>query len=266
MKIKTTTRVFRFIDVSFYESSASPSFVFESAISGLEEYEEEDDFDFDKYCNDFIPYIQNWANTVAENMKEYGLNGIKVESIGHPREYNFYSDWANIEIDIDDNWDNMALSKIKELIKDKKCIEYFNNNFKTVSGYIFFGPESWNDFEEELKSPENKMEILLGMYFTLAFIKEIGNYASHQWNEVIVEEAMWNLSYNDYATIKILIPEGSEYLFKDVHTAEADEIYHKVLDKYGWAWKEKKYQSETELCAMLKWAKEKGMSIEDLKG
>lgn len=39
---------------------------------------------------------------------------------------------------------------------------------------------------------------------------------------------------------------------------------HHVLDKYGWAWRDPKYKSETELCAMLKWAKEKGLTIEEL--
>lgn len=60
------------------------------------------------------------------------------------------------------------------------------------------------------------------------------------------------------------IPEGSEHLFKDIYTAKADELYHHVLDKFGWAWRDPKYKSETELCAMLKWAKEKGLTIEEL--
>ena len=72
------------------------------------------------------------------------------------------------------------------------------------------------------------------------------------------------LQYHTFATTEMLIPEGSEYLFSDVHTAEADELYHHVLDKYGWAWRDPKYKSETELCAMLKWAKEKGLTIEEL--
>lgn len=67
-----------------------------------------------------------------------------------------------------------------------------------------------------------------------------------------------------FATTEMLIPEGSEHLFKDIYTAKADELYHHVLDKYGWAWRDPKYKSETELCAMLKWAKEKGLTIEEL--
>lgn len=57
---------------------------------------------------------------------------------------------------------------------------------------------------------------------------------------------------------------GIEHLFKDIYTAKADELYHHVLDKFGWAWRDPKYKSETELCAMLKWAKEKGLTIEEL--
>lgn len=51
---------------------------------------------------------------------------------------------------------------------------------------------------------------------------------------------------------------------QNIYTAKADELYHHVLDKFGWAWRDPKYKSETELCAMLKWAKEKGLTIEEL--
>lgn len=101
------------------------------------------------------------------------------------------------------------------------------------------------------------------LYLTLAFVKEFGFKAGEAWSE-ITEYAYGCLSYSDFATTETLIPEGSEYLFNDVHTAEADELYHHVLDKYGWAWRDPKYKSETELCAMLKWAKEKGLTIEEL--
>lgn len=105
--------------------------------------------------------------------------------------------------------------------------------------------------------------VLLNMYLTLAFVKEFGFKAGEAWSE-ITEYAYECLLYSDFATTEMLIPEGSEYLFNDVHTAEADELYHHVLDKYGWAWRDPKYKSETELCAMLKWAKEKGLTIEEL--
>lgn len=105
--------------------------------------------------------------------------------------------------------------------------------------------------------------ILLNMYLTLAFVKEFGFKAGEAWSE-ITEYAYGCLSYSDFATTEMLIPEGSEHLFKDIYTAKADELYHHVLDKFGWAWRDPKYKSETELCSMLKWAKEKGLTIEEL--
>lgn len=124
MILKTTTNEFCFINVSFYETIADPRYFFEQDYEEMPEYEEELDFDFDSYCNKFIPFVQEWANKVGERIYEY--------------------------------------------------------------------------------------------------------------------------------------------LFKDIYTAKADELYHHVLDKFGWAWRDPKYKSETELCAMLKWVKEKGLTIEEL--
>lgn len=104
---------------------------------------------------------------------------------------------------------------------------------------------------------------ILLKYLTLAFVKEFGFKAGEAWSE-ITEYAYGCLSYSDFATTEMLIAEGSEHLFKDIYTAKADELYHHVLDKFGWAWRDPKYKSETELCAMLKWVKEKGLTIEEL--
>lgn len=109
-------------------------------------------------------------------------------------------------------------------------------------------------------SPETK-EVRLNIVKDI--IKEFGFKAGEAWSE-ITEYAYGCLSYSDFATTEMLIPEGSEHLFKDIYTAKADELYHHVLDKFGWAWRDPKYKSETELCAMLKWAKEKGLTIEEL--
>lgn len=72
------------------------------------------------------------------------------------------------------------------------------------------------------------------MILTLAFVKEFGFKAGEAWSE-ITEYAYGCLSYSDFATTEMLIPEGSEHLFKDIYTAKADELYHHVLDKFGWA-------------------------------
>lgn len=123
--------------------------------------------------------------------------------------------------------------------------------------------KSHKEIIERKSDSEYDVTILLNMYLTLAFVKEFGFKAGEAWSE-ITEYAYGCLSYSDFATTEMLIPEGSEHLFKDIYTAKADELYHHVLDKFGWAWRDPKYKSETELCAMLKWAKEKGLTIEEL--
>lgn len=243
MILKTTTNEFCFINVSFYETIADPRYFFEQDYEEMPEYEEESDFDFDSYCNKFIPFVQEWANKVGERLYEYGVNNIKVISVGHPKEYNYGTDWMDVRVEFCDEWRQKMLSNIGKIVNDDKCKKYAETNYRSDSGY--------------------DVTILLNMYLTLAFVKEFGFKAGEAWSE-ITEYAYGCLSYSDFATTEMLIPEGSEHLFKDIYTAKADELYHHVLDKFGWAWRDPKYKSETELCAMLKWAKEKGLTIEEL--
>lgn len=266
MIIQTTTNIFRFISICFYESFTDPRYFFERDYDEMPEYIEELDFDVAKYKDSFIPAIQQWSNEVAKGLKEYGVKSIKVKGVRSPREYNFYTEWADIDVEVDDNWDKIAVKKLKSLSEDHDCNRYFGNNFHSSSGYSFFRPESWEEFKHDLESnnPSCEMHILFGMYSTLAFVREFGNIAEEKWTD-ITEGLKESIEYEDFAKIELLIPEGSEYLFKDSYTSEADELYHKVFNKYGWAWRHPKYKSKTELCAMLKWTKEKGMSIEELK-
>lgn len=267
MILKTTTNEFCFINVSFYETIADPRYFFEQDYEEMPEYEEELDFDFDSYCNKFIPFVQEWANEVSERLYGYGVNSIKVTSVGYPKEYNYGTDWMNVEVEFCDEWRQKMLSNIGKIVNDDKCKKYAETNYRSVSGYIFLGPEDLKEFEKEIIERKSDsgydVTILLNMYLTLAFVKEFGFKAGEAWSE-ITEYAYGCLSYSDFATTEMLIPEGSEHLFKDIYTAKADELYHHVLDKFGWAWRDPKYKSETELCAMLKWAKEKGLTIEEL--
>lgn len=265
MILKTTTNEFCFINVSFYETIADPRYFFEQDYEKMPEYEEE--LDFDSYCNKFIPFVQEWANKVGERLYEYGVNNIKVISVGHPKDHNYGTDWMDVRVEFCDEWRQKMLSNIGKIVNDDKCKKYAEANYRSVSGYIFLGPEDLNEFEKEIIERKSDsgydVTILLNMYLTLAFVKEFGFKAGEAWSE-ITEYAYGCLSYSDFATTEMLIPEGSEHLFKDIYTAKADELYHHVLDKFGWAWRDPKYKSETELCAMLKWAKEKGLTIEEL--
>ena len=121
MILKTTTNEFCFINVSFYETIADPRYFFEQDYEEMPEYEEELDFDFDSYCNKFIPFVQEWANKVGERIYEYGVNNIKVISVGHPKEYNYGTDWMDVRIEFCDEWRKKMLSNIGKIVNDDKC-------------------------------------------------------------------------------------------------------------------------------------------------
>lgn len=75
MILKTTTNEFCFINVSFYETVADPRHFFGQDYEEMPEYEEESDFDFDSYCNKFIPFVQEWANKeIIERKSDSGYD------------------------------------------------------------------------------------------------------------------------------------------------------------------------------------------------
>lgn len=150
MILKTTTNEFCFINVSFYETIADPRYFFEQDYEEMPEYEEESDFDFDSYCNKFIPFVQEWANEVGERIYEYGVNNIKVISVGHPKEYNYGTDWMDVRIEFCDEWRKKMLSNIGKIVNDDKCKKYAEANYRSVSGYIFLGPEDLKEFEKKI--------------------------------------------------------------------------------------------------------------------
>lgn len=178
MILKTTTNEFCFINVSFYETIADPRHFFSQEYDEMPEYEEESDFDFDSYYNKFIPFVQEWANKVGERLYEYGVNNIKVISVGYPKEYNYGTDWMNVRVEFCDEWRQKMLSNIGKIVNDDKCKKYAEANYRSVSGYIFLGPEDLNEFEKEIIERKSDsgydVTILLNMYLTLAFVKEFG--------------------------------------------------------------------------------------------
>lgn len=267
MILKTTTNEFCFINASFYETMADPRHFLEQDYEEMPEYEEESDFDLDSYCNKLIPFVQEWANEASGRLCGYGVNSIKAASVGYPKEYDHGTDWMNAEAEFCDEWRQKMLSGISKIVNDDKCKKHAETNCRSVSGCIFLGPEDLREFEKEITERKSDsgydVTILSNMYLTLAFVKEFGFKAGEAWSEM-TEYACGCLPYSDFATTETLMPEGSEHLFNDAHAAEADESYHHVLDEFGWAWRDPKYKSETESCAMLKRAKEKGLTIEGL--
>ena len=76
-----------------------------------------------------------------------------------------------------DEWRQKMLSNIGKIINDDKCKKYAEANYRSVSGYIFLGPEDLKEFEKKIIERKSDsgydVTILLNMYLTLAFVKEL---------------------------------------------------------------------------------------------
>lgn len=129
MILKTTTNEFCFINVSFYETVADPRHFFSQEYDEMPEYEEESNFDFDSYCNAFIPYVQKWADEVKERLLVYGVKDIKVISVGHPREYNYDTDWMEVEVE---SQQQKCLYRKVRSIYSMTCIQQKPTNYITM--------------------------------------------------------------------------------------------------------------------------------------
>lgn len=202
--IKTATTLFMFTAVDFYWGLGSPdtllSFMFD------EDYRDEmseedkklidwDNFDMDKYKKEFLPYIQSLADDVAKELD--GVEKIKVLDIKSPREYNFQTDWCDVDVYMEDGWQEKILGHTDEIFADKDCVEFFDENFKTRSGFISFLPEDMKEYPELIRNYNGsiKDDKVVAVWLSLMYVHKNGRIAWENW-ENIIEDVEGN---NDFA-------------------------------------------------------------------
>ena len=265
MKTELDTSLFPFMDICFYDTIASPMNMFERDYEEMEEYEEEEDFDFEKYKKDYIPYIQDYVNDDVLPVLENVVSDIKIKSIWSPREYNFRIDQAVFDIEVDDDWRKKAIADIPELKSLADVRTIFESRYHSRSGFVFFGPETWEDFKEALETPDMyDDDIILGMYLTFKLVAAEGLGFIQDGFDEICDTFGGNHNYDEYATVVNIIDEAFIPYFKEIREAARDELYWNVRDKYGHAWREDT-SGNSEFMKMCKWTKEKGLSLEELK-
>lgn len=177
MKYNLNTHQFGFINIYFYESIADPRYIFDWE----EENESEetcdalwDKFNFDWYRAGWIPYIQEVADQVVNEMEDTGLKSMKVIKVDSPYEYNFYSVWVDVEVEVESDWKERALNRAKIYWKDKDCMELVES-LKTRDGFWSFTPQSTKEWEDAWRGRVYYAdEILLGLYLSMEFLLKFG--------------------------------------------------------------------------------------------
>lgn len=202
--IKTATTLFMFTAVDFYWGLGNPdtllSFMFdEDYRDEMSEEDKElidwDNFDMDKYKKEFLPYIQGLADDVAKELD--GVEKIKVLDIKSPREYNFQTDWCDVDVYMEEGWQEKILGHTAEIFADKDCEEFFDENFKTRSGFISFLPEDMKEYPELIRDYNGSMkdDKVVAVWLSLMYVYKHGRIAWENW-ENIIEDVEGN---NDFA-------------------------------------------------------------------
>lgn len=178
MKYNLDTHQFVFINVDFYESIADPRYMFDWEEEAKESEKTCDElwdkFNFDWYRAEWIPYIQEVADQVVKEMEDVGLISMKVTNVDSPYEYNFYSDWAEVKVEVKSDWKERASNRAKIYWKDKDCMELVES-LKSRDGFWSYTPQSEKEWEAAWRgSIDYADEILLGFYLSMEFILKFG--------------------------------------------------------------------------------------------
>ena len=132
----TSTRIAPIVNVSTYEGP----FDYESLWQSSEDAEREEgrfvcnDYDHAK-MGDRIVEEANRVFEMEKPLSQYGVVSIKATKFGSPREYNFMSDWLDLEVVVDDSFWKLAKEEIFKPENRTKIVEYAGNRWVSCDGF-----------------------------------------------------------------------------------------------------------------------------------
>lgn len=265
-KIGLTTHLFPFVNINFYEDLASPEFFFEADYMEMPKYMKETNFEFNDYQRAFIPLVQVRADRVQKELGHLGVFRIEVKDINSPNEYNFMSDWADIDVFLEDDAKQKLLDIVDRVKKDAACQDVAKEYFSSRSGFISFCPGTdWRELKEGIDEMDERA---IGEVLTLAMVLVEGYfYPDEEWS-IIVNDALEHGEIGcleEYATFEYTIPESCTDLYDSGLEYKKDEFYWKAMDKFGYKWKDKeKGDKGDHLFSLMEWMKENGKEYNDV--
>ena len=123
----------------------------------------------------------------AENAIRYALDdlgigytSLEMGKLKHPRQYNFYTDWIDFDLEICDDY----IRNIKSAVRDNEddFFRFAKKNFGSYDGFISFYPYAKEDFYES-----EKTEYILSMWIMYRMSQEndIENYRREYLDDVM---------------------------------------------------------------------------------
>ena len=142
-----------------------------------------DDFEWDYNHAQIVKELAEYRAKALENDVDI-IHSVKVLETGSPREYNFSTDWATLEIDYDED-------EVEKYVKDTK--EKYDEWFKD-SGWYY--NTNWRDDDDPRKA-ENIRISKLEYYLNT---KALPNFEDWYWSVAEYESEIY--SNNTKATLK----------------------------------------------------------------
>lgn len=101
--------------------------------------------DYKQYYLDYSKeYVNQFNETYWEEFKKIGINSIEYKSLYSPKEYNYWSDEINVEVDYD-------FDKIVEFLKTNKeeFTKYIEVHNKSYDWFIPYGTDEFDKYIED---------------------------------------------------------------------------------------------------------------------
>ena len=177
-----------------------------------------DKWDFKKFSNRVLEEFKLREDDFTKIFKEKfnSIEKIKIESINHPREYNFKTDTLNFDIVVSD------MEKFKhEVLSDLKAVENVDqvlyNKFKSYSGFSSFMPQSFDEVKKDIEGED----VERGFGAALTVVLE-DNYMFEEFDDIkndVIESIQGNSSWGDY------LSDGVEIIDIDTYTEDMEKMY-----------------------------------------
>lgn len=137
MTLNTSTRIAPIVDVSTY---CGP-FDYESLWQGDEDAEREEgrfvcgDYDSAR-MNERIVSEANRVFEAERPLSRYGVVSIKATGFGSPREYNFMTDWLDLEVEVDGSFWRLAKEVVFKPGNRAMIVRYAGDNWVSRDGFM----------------------------------------------------------------------------------------------------------------------------------
>lgn len=183
------------------------------------------------------------AQVIGNELPAGPVASVKVVGHSSPREYNFYTDQVELEIDVDIDGLYRYLQKFNH---EKEFEKFIEDNFTSCSGFISFTPNNLKEFYAAIDNKDSNdhdkcVGILAGWYLSREALTE-GEYLDKMYDEV--REVMWenfaqftDETYEEYHKYKEEFERQKAQidLFPEIprrqYPMEIEEWYEEVKEK-----------------------------------